>query len=203
MLKLTNENIEILIRLIKEEQAKLVLERKINMQEADPVIEPQPGQKRAIKPQVKKPVVKHAPKPVQKPRVSAPVRTVKTQSPAKVQAPVKKAPKTPEQQKLDAERSRPEKPTVNSDKISRIQYQIFATKLAMSRLDVKILAAKFTESLHDFDSNVSKNDKDPQKITAYALPVIGNIEALKNASEALQIEFNKLKALIDQASTGV
>ena len=139
-------------------------------------------------PAEKKPVIQLPQKKVVKKVVRKPVPAVQAPVPVK-----KEIPKSPEQQAIDAKRSRPEKPTIDSNTKARAQYQIFTTKLRMNKLDINDLANRLLSALHDYDINISKNETDLAKINSYALPAIGAIDAIKNAVESLKVEFDKLK----------
>ena len=169
------EKLERLRNLIAEEINKLI-------SEADPFVDKLKGT--AERP----PVVQLPQKKVK------PVKVVKKQAPIFKQTVVKKEPpKSPEEKAIDAKRARPEKPTASSNQISRAQYQIFITKLRMNKLDINDLVNRLLSALHDYDINISKNERDMAKINSYILPAIGAIDALKNAVESLKVEFDKLK----------
>jgi len=89
----------------------------------------------------------------------------------------------------------PKKPSIP---MKKTEYQIFNIKMRINKLGLNTLTSRFNQSLKDFDLNISKNNKDAEKINNYLLPVMGNLEALKNALESLDGEFEKLKDIIGE-----
>lgn len=82
-------------------------------------------------------------------------------------------------------------------RMEKLEYQIFNIKVRMNKLGLSILSNRFNQALKDFDLKISKNVKNKEKIHNYVLPVLGNLEALKNALQSLEGEFEKLNDMVE------
>ncbi len=82
--------------------------------------------------------------------------------------------------------------------LSKVQYQIFNIKMRLGKLGLGDTVRRFTQSIHDFDINVTKNSLDENDIRSYLSPAQGNLVALKGALESLEAEFDELDKLLDQ-----
>ena len=91
----------------------------------------------------------------------------------------------------------PQEPAPN-DQIPKVQSLIYTIKLRMSKLAVKTLIKKFLISYQDFDNNVTKNKKDMNTVRSYVAPIKGDVEALRGALEALEVELSKLDKMIGE-----
>lgn len=148
-----------------------------------PQIQPQMKPPKVAQRPVKK-VVKPVAKPVAKPIAKKPTSQTIPGPKDKIQEPVKKA-YDPAQVK-------------QKEQLSKLGYQIFNIKMRLGKLGLNDTLRRFTQSLHDFDINVTKNSKDPNDIKSYLAPAQGNLVALKGALESLEAEFNELEKLLDE-----
>lgn len=129
----------------------------------------------------------------QQPKVPA---TVQPAAPAK-QVPIKPLaqpqPK-PAEAPIDPDKQEPVQP---SD-VAKVQSKIYQIKLRMSKLAVKTMIKKFLISYQDFDTNVTKNKNDLNKIRSYVAPVKGDVEALRGALESLEVELDALDKMLGE-----
>lgn len=82
--------------------------------------------------------------------------------------------------------------------MNKTQYQIFNIKMRLGKLGLGEMVRRFTQSIHDFDINITKNSKDDNDIRSYLSPAQGNLVALKGALESLEAEFSQLETLLNE-----
>ena len=165
-------------KIIQDEFKKILMERE-SFDIPGGLTKPQLPVKRNIEPSINKQIVNPS---INKQNVKPAVRKEPIK---KIQQPVQSVNKSNINKK-------------SSIPMKKIEYQIFNIKMRINKLGINTLTSRFNQSLKDFDLNISKNSKDSNKINNYLLPVTGNLEALKNALESLNGEFEKLGKLIDK-----
>lgn len=180
---ITKEDIKKLVdEVLNEFSLGTLLEAPGDMIQAPQQVKKQVFQKPPVKKASPLGIKQGSPKPVPVPK---PKPTSQTIAGPKEKSGMEEIPK-----QYDANRAK------EKQQMSKTQYQIFNIKMRLGKLGLGDTVRRFTQSIHDFDINVTKNSKDSNEIRSYLSPAQGNLVALKGALESLEAEFNELEKLL-------